>query len=80
MILPFLFRIQRRRLEQDGSSFTMNFPHSNGEIPMKQWVLLKAESLGVTPSTIYRRISRRTIKPNVTRRENARVIFVRAES
>jgi hypothetical protein len=49
-----------------------------GEQTMKAWVTERAIEAGVTVSTIYSRIYRGKLKPKVTRRKNARVVFVRS--
>jgi len=52
-------------------------PH-HGEQRLKEWVVEMAITLGVSSSTIRRKVRARKLKPpQITRRLNARVVFVR---
>jgi len=49
----------------------------HGEQRLKEWVVEMAITLGVSSSTIRRKVAARKLKaPQITRRLNARVVFV----
>jgi hypothetical protein len=51
-------------------------PH-HGEQRLKEWVAERAVERGVSVATIYRMMASGKLKPEITRRLNARVVFVR---
>ena len=50
------------------------------KLPLKAWLMDEAQRLGITPRSVYRRLSRGKYLHRVgIRRENPRVVFVLTE-
>ena len=50
-----------------------------GEVPLKTWVMIQAERLGIGTKAVRRRMKRKQLVPVGRRRINARVIYVTLE-